>query len=271
MGNVKLQQKRQRLAEKLAELSGLAVAFSGGVDSTYLLAITYRILGNRVIAVTADSPIYPSREKHAAAEMAETLGVRHIVIPSKELTDPEFVANTRNRCYICKKRLFEDIFEIARKQGIQMVAHGANMDDHQDFRPGFAAARELGVLAPLVDADLTKQDIRCLSREMGLPTWQKPAMACLATRIPYGNSISLEALDMIDQAENAVVRSGFGTCRVRHHGPVARIEVDPSDLDKIFAPDVRGRLIRALRQIGFSHVAIDLEGYVQGSMNRDIE
>jgi pyridinium-3,5-biscarboxylic acid mononucleotide sulfurtransferase len=269
MGRINLQDKRGHLVEILTGINGLAVAFSGGVDSTYLLAVAHQILGRKVIAVTADSPIYPSREKNAATDIATRLGVRHIVIQSRELEDPEFLANKRNRCYVCKKRLFEDIFEIARKESIATVVHGANADDHQDFRPGFAAARELGVLAPLVDAGLTKEDIRRLSREMGLPTWQKPAMACLATRIPYDTRISVDALEMIDRAENIVVQLGFAVCRVRHHGSVARIEVAPSDMEKILDDDIRSSLIRELRQLGFPHVAIDLEGYVQGSMNRD--
>jgi uncharacterized protein len=260
--------KKECLAKILKQFESLAVAFSGGVDSTCLLAMAHDILKEKVIALTADSPIHPPKEKVHAVELAKGLGVEHIVIKSREMDHVDFVANQKNRCYVCKKLLFEDILKHAMERGIRQVAHGANVDDLRDFRPGLKAAQELGIIAPMVDAAMTKGDIRRLSKEMNLPTWDKPSMACLATRIPYGTPISLDAIEMVAKAENFVTGLGFRTCRVRHHGKVARIEVNPRDLNKIMNAEIRAKVIRTLRKIGFAHIAVDMEGYVQGSMNR---
>lgn len=263
--------KKEALISILKQSGSLAVALSGGVDSSYLLAMARYVLKNNVIAITADSPVQPSREKNDAAETARQLGVKHIILQSDELKLPAFVSNPENRCYICKKYLFENFIKEASRHGITTTANGMNMDDLSDYRPGFAAIKELGIASPLLDAKLTKSDIRQFSKEMGLSTWDKPAMACLATRIPYGTPITEKALNMIDEAENVLSDLGFKTCRVRHHGNVARIEINPDDYKKIIAGTVKNTIINKFREIGYSHMALDLEGYVSGSMNRGIE
>jgi uncharacterized protein len=260
--------KKERLVKALRQFESLAIAFSGGVDSTYLLAVAHDVLKGKVIALTADSPVHPAKEKARAVELAKSLGVEHIVIKSREMGHSDFIANQKNRCYICKKLLFEDILNLATQRGIRQVAHGANVDDLRDFRPGFKAAEELGIIAPMVDAGMTKGDIRRLSKAMNLPTWDKPSMACLATRIPYGTPISPDAIEMVAKAENFITGLGFMTCRVRHHGKVARIELNPRELDKIMNAEIRAEVVRVLRKIGFAHIALDMEGYIQGSMNR---
>ena len=260
--------KKKRLIGILQAYDGLVVAFSGGVDSTFLLAAAHEALGDRVTAVTADSPIHSRREIREALETAKALGVKHVVVPFAEMTDPGFVANPPDRCYTCKQLIFGEIIRIAASIGMERVAHGVNLDDLGDYRPGLKAAEEMGVVAPLAEAGLTKADIRALSRRMRLPTWNKPSMACLASRIPYGRPITPEALKMVEAAEEVLQRLGFYGCRVRHHGEVARIEVVPGDLKKTMHPEVRAEILESLRKIGFRHVAVDLEGYVQGSLNR---
>ena len=190
-----------------------------------------------------------------------------MVIQSREMSRPDFKANTKDRCYICKRYLFEDLLKIAFNMGIEHVAHGANVDDLEDFRPGFAAAEEMGIKAPLVDAGLTKDDIRSLSKQMNLKTWNKPPMACLASRIPYGTPITDRDLKMVEQAEQVILGLGFTACRVRLHSNVARIEVDPGEIEKMLDKGIRSAIIGKLREIEFSHAAVDMEGYRQGSMN----
>ena len=262
--------KKERLKEMLGSSSELIVAFSGGVDSSFLLAMAHQVLGRRVTAVTAESAVHPQRERDAAAAFVKTLQIKHIVIQSHEMDLPEFTANPENRCYICKQHVLGDIFRIAAKLGIDDVAHGVNLDDLSDYRPGQQAAKELGVLEPLVAAKLTKEDIRRLSREMGLDTWDKPSMACLASRIPYGSPITATNLKMIEKAEDFLLGLGLKTCRVRHHGSVARIEIAPEDFDLVISSDNRERILNRLKDIGFVHVALDLKGYTMGSMNREI-
>lgn len=223
-----------------------------------------------MVAAPADSPIHPAREREAAEAFARKRGIRHILLQSREIDQADFLANHRDRCYVCKKKLFEDLLDVAAGMGIRWVAHGANLDDLEDLRPGMAAAREMKILAPLIEAEMTKEDIRLFSKEMQLATWNKPSMACLASRIPYGTRITRRALQMVDEAENALLRRGFVTCRVRHHGEVARIEIDPADLGKILDEKIRKPIVSELQKIGFLHVSVDLEGYVQGSMNRSI-
>jgi len=247
------------------------VAFSGGVDSTFLLAAAHEILQENLVAVTAESPVHPRRGKQAAVDVASELGVRHIVIQSREMSQPDFVANTRDRCYVCKKYLFEDLIKLASEKGIPHIAHGANQDDLADFRPGFAAAREMGIHAPMVEAGLTKDDIRRLSKQMNLKTWNVPPMACLATRIPYGTPLDKKSLAMIDQAEEIILNLEFKSCRVRLHDTVARIEVDPEEINRILDQKIRLTIARQLREIGFRFVSVDLEGYNPGSMNRMID
>jgi uncharacterized protein len=266
-----LRTKRKRLVSILQGLDGLVVAFSGGVDSTFLLAMARQVLGERVIAVTAESPVHPRREIREAVELARLLGVRHRVIASNEMRLPEFVANPPERCYICKNHVLAEVFRVAAELGIRNVAHGVNVDDLGDYRPGLKAAAEMGALAPLLEAGLGKAGIRRLSRNMKLRTWNKPSLACLASRIPYGSPITAQALEMVDEAEDFIRGLGFKTCRVRHHGLVARIELDPRGLKKLMQSPLKADIVNRLRSIGFRHVTVDLEGYVQGSLNRGLD
>ncbi len=263
--------KKRRLIEILKSYSTLAVAFSGGVDSTFLIAAAKEALGGGVTAVTVDSPIHSRREIQEARAIANGLGVKHIVVPFGEITAPGFATNPPERCYTCKQLIFAEIIRVAASLEIRRVAHGVNMDDLEDYRPGMKAAEEMGVASPLAEAGLTKADIRALSRKMQLPTWNKPSMACLASRIPYGRPITREALMMVEMAEESLLQLGFGGSRVRHHGAVARIEVAQRDMTKTLHKEMRAEILKRLKQIGFKHVAIDLEGYVQGSLNRAIE
>jgi uncharacterized protein len=260
--------KKKRLIAILKAYERLVVAFSGGVDSTFLLAATQEALGDRVTAVTADSPIHSRREIREALETAKALGVKHIVVPFAEMTAPGFAANPPDRCYSCKQIIFSEIIRIAASMGVERVAHGVNLDDLGDYRPGLKAAEEMGVVAPLADAGLSKVDIRALSRRMGLATWNKPSMACLASRIPYGRPITPGVLKMVEAAEEILQGLGFSGCRVRHHGDVARIEMAARDVSRAARSAVRSQILKGLKDIGFTHVAVDLEGYVQGSLNR---
>lgn len=266
-----LTEKRDQLLSILKGYGSLLVAYSGGVDSSFLLAMARKVLNTKVIAVTASSPLYPEWETREAGDFAKSLGVEHLIIQSQVMHRGDFLSNTKERCYLCKKYLIEELLKIASARDIEYVAHGANIDDLSDYRPGFAAAQEMGIKAPLVDAKMTKKDIRLLSKEMNLTTWNKPPMACLASRIPYGTSITVETLKMVDQAEQVLFRLGFMGFRVRVHDKVARIEVDTKDIEKIVDPKTRSLVVDKLRKIGFSHVAVDLEGYMQGSMNRDLK
>lgn len=268
MNRSKIKRKKDTLLLAINGFDSLIVAFSGGVDSSFLLAATHEIIKENLVAVTAVSPIHPERERKAAIEFARNLGVNHILLQSREMSQADFMANRKDRCYICKKNLFGNILKIASDMEIKNIAHGANVDDLEDFRPGFAAAREMGVAAPMVDAGLTKEDIRLLSKEMNLAVWNKPATACLATRIPYGTPITRKALKMVEEAENAILSLGFAACRVRFHGKVARIEVSLEDFERILDEIIRKKIVGKFREIGFSHISLDLEGYIQGSLNR---
>lgn len=262
-----LERKRRDLIDWMRSLDALVVAYSGGVDSGLLLALAKEALGGGVVALTACSPLHPAAEGEAARSFAASLGVRHQMMVSREMDDPDFRANSPQRCYICKKRLFADIQAEAEKLGIATVAHGANQDDLADFRPGMAAAAESGIVAPLLDAGLTKREIRKMAVRMDLPFWNRPAMACLATRIPYGTPITEAALQQIEAAETVLHGLGFSVCRVRHHGQSARIEVPPGDWERFLDPALRSAVTDALRRSGFVYVALDLEGYRSGRMN----
>jgi uncharacterized protein len=265
------QDKKAKLVRILRSFDRLAVALSGGVDSAVLLAEARAVLGGRVIALTARSPIHSQQDMADAKKLTNEMGVPHLIVDSHEIDHTDFLANTEQRCYICKKIVFGQLAAMAEQRGFSTLAHGANADDPGDYRPGMKAARELGVTAPLLEAGLTKADVRQLARQRELAAWNKPAMACLATRFPYGTPITLEKLERIRQAEQVLDAAGFQNSRVRCHGNVARIEVPPAHLPALFTDPLRQRIVDRLREIGFMHIAADLEGYVSGSMNRVLD
>lgn len=265
--NDALHEKHRKLKEYLSELGSVAVAFSSGVDSTFLLRTAHEVLGDNVIAVTARSCSFPGRELKEAEEFCISEGIRHTIIESEELAIDGFKQNPRNRCYLCKKELFSKMVQTAEEEGIKYVAEGSNLDDNGDYRPGLKAIAELGIKSPLREAGLTKDDIRALSKEMGLKTWDKPSFACLASRFVYGETITEEKLAMVDKAEQLLLDLGFRQVRVRIHGDIARIEILPAEFAKLMEDAVRDKVNSTLKNLGFSYVAMDLEGYRSGSMN----
>ena len=248
----------------------MAVAFSGGVDSTFLLKVAHDVLGDNAIAVTARSSTYPEREFKEAVNFAAQNNIEHVVIVSEELEIEGFSENPVDRCYFCKRELFSKIAGIAKEKGIKFVADGSNVDDLGDYRPGLKAVAELGVVSPLREAGMTKEDIRALSKEMGLATWDKPAFACLSSRFPYGQKITKEKLEMVDKAEQYLLDLGFKQVRVRHHGDVARIEVAAHERRKFFDEQLMDRISGEFKKIGFTYTALDLKGYRTGSMNETL-
>lgn len=265
-----LYRKLSALQNMIKSMDSLAIAFSGGVDSTFLLKVAHEILGDRVIAVTASSSTYPEREFRAAVDFVNDIGIKHLVIAAEELDIEGFADNPLNRCYLCKRELFTQIVGIAGQNNINYVADGSNVDDIKDYRPGLKALGELGIISPLREVGMTKEDIRALSKEMDLPTWNKPAFACLASRIPYGQRISREKLSMVDKAEQYLLDLGFRQIRVRHHGDIARIEVSPQERTLFVDEKLMDQVNEQFRQIGFAYTALDLKGYRTGSMNEQI-
>lgn len=269
--NVEIYNKLDKLKSYLKELGSVAVAFSSGVDSTFLLKVAHEVLGDHVIAVTASSCSFPVRELHEAEEFCKKEGIRHFIVESEELEIEGFRQNPKNRCYLCKRELFEKIKQIAKEQDIAAVAEGSNLDDNGDYRPGLQAVAELGVKSPLRYANLTKSDIRILSKEMGLPTWDKQSFACLSSRFVYGETITEEKLSMVDKAEQLLLDMGFGQVRVRIHGMMARIEILPEEFDQLMRKDNRERIVKSFKEYGFTYVTMDLSGYRMGSMNETLE
>ena len=263
--------KYSELKQYLASLEKAAVAFSGGVDSTFLLYAAKEALGENVLAVTSSSPFFPARELETTRSFCREQGIRHRIMENPEvLENEEITRNPVNRCYLCKHEIFENLLDLCRQEGIGEIVEGSNLDDEGDYRPGMKAIQELGIRSPLRQTGFTKEEIRILARYLGLPVWNKPSSACLASRIPYGDEISEEKLRMIDQAEQLLLDLGFRQLRVRGHGMIARIELEPSAFTTILKEDIREKVYQAFRDIGFSYVTLDLLGYRTGSLNESL-
>ncbi|HEX4353904.1 MAG TPA: ATP-dependent sacrificial sulfur transferase LarE [Polyangiales bacterium] len=260
-----MQPKLERLRDTMREMRSIVVAFSGGLDSAFVLAIAHDTLGANAIGVTAWSPSVPMRERSDAARIATELGARHRVIESRELHDPRYAANPDNRCFYCKSELYRRTEEVRRELGFEHVANGTNLDDLGDYRPGLEAAKQASVRSPLVDAALSKSEIRTLAHELGLNFWDKPAAACLSSRIPYGTAVTPERLSQIEQLEDALHALGLRQVRVRYHDSLARIEVAKDELDAAFG--ARDAIVQAGKRAGFTYVSLDLAGYRTGSLN----
>lgn len=266
MANIALQEKEELLRKSLRGLGSVLVAYSGGVDSTFLLKFAIDTLGpDRVAAVTAVSDTYKPEDLESAAAIAKRIGTRHVIVHSTEMDDPEYIANTPDRCYYCKKIRFGGLSGLLKELGIAHVVDGANMSDQGDYRPGERATKELGIRSPLREAGLYKNEIRELSKSLGLPNWDLPSQACLASRFPYGIALTPERLSLVYEAEKLIYGYGFGQARVRYHGDIARIEVPAEDILKLI--DHRSEIVERLKSLGFTYVTLDLQGFRSGSLN----
>src|SRR5688500_4721573 len=259
--------KDATLRSLLAAVPAIIVAYSGGVDSAYLAYAATAVLGSRALCVTADSPSYPDRHRQIARSLAQQFGFHHEIVRTAELDRAEYRANPANRCYYCKHELYTHLSAIARERGVPVIADGNNADDRGDYRPGRQAAREFGVRSPLDEAGLTKAEIRELSREAGLPTWDEPASACLSSRIPYQSEVTVPKLQMVERAEEALRALGFRICRVRHHDTLARLEISREEMPRALEPATNAAIVRELKAAGYKYVSLDLQGYRMGSLN----
>ncbi len=266
-----LYEKLENLKQYLASLQSVAVAFSSGVDSTFLLKVAHEVLGEKVIAVTAESCSFPKRELEEAKSFCVKEGIRHFICESEELEIEGFSKNPVNRCYLCKRELFEKIREITEENHIENIVEGSNMDDNGDYRPGLQAVAELDIKSPLRYAKMTKEDIRQLSKAMGLATWDKQSFACLSSRFVYGEDITREKLSMVDRAEQLLLDMGFHQIRVRIHDKIARIEILPEEFEKLIRLEVREKILSEFQSYGFTYVTMDLQGYRTGSMNETLQ
>jgi uncharacterized protein len=262
-----LADKEARLYAVLGEFDSLLIAYSGGVDSAFLALAAARALPGRMLCVTADSPSYPRRHRDMAQTIARDFQLPHEIIETRELERPEYRANPANRCYYCKTELYEHLSQLAGARGFAAIADGSNADDRGDYRPGRQAAREFGVRSPLDEANLTKLEIRELSRRLGLPTWDEPASACLSSRIPYQSEVTIGKLAMIERAEDVLRRHGFRICRVRHHDTVARLEIGRDEMSRALDPAIADALVTEIKAVGYQYVCLDLQGYRTGSLN----
>ena len=267
MAKTNIEEKLARLKDILHDMGSVLVAYSGGVDSTFLAVTAHEVLGNKALAVFAASPVAPPMEKEEAASLAHNIGLRFKIIDSNEMSNPDFVANPPERCYYCKRELYSELKPIAKAEGLKWIADGTNADDLHDFRPGRKASAEAGIRSPMLEAGLTKTEIRQLSHAKSLPTWDRPASPCLASRIPYGIPVTAETLNKIARGEQYLHNLGIRELRLRHHGDIARIELAPADMAKIITPEIRQDIVTHLKALGYKYVALDLTGYRIGSLN----